>query len=417
MKKTNKIILIFLIFIICSIFYNTRVSATNDEINKIKDPKLQSTTNDIVSISTSYLTDKKTILLDNGELWQINDRTLEFKKKIDGNVKKFVSGNYPKKYEAILYKNNTLLLKTSKWSITMKNISDIEDYGYITKDKVFYKLVNTTGKKLKYEKTLKNVDSFAGYHIVIKNGKLWSDEKIKISKEKILKVSGNDASGMFINSDNVGFRYEIKYGTNTYIVKKMEENIIDIYPDGITYKTKDGIYKYYDGKIAKSPSYELDDSENINFEYRYDDNAVYYNGELIFKDVVYLGSVKYGNPYIWKKDGSLWIINEDGTLNKARSGKDKYKKGSKPTDLKAKQLSSKKVKITWKKVKGAKKYTIYRSTSKTGEYKKIGKSETNSYKDKNIKLKKTYYYKIVANMDNKLYDSNKSSFVKIKTKK
>lgn len=422
MKKINKIIFILLAILSCFIFCNPKANASDNKITKIQDPKLKSTTNDIVSISTDFLTNEKVILLDNGELWQVNDETLEFKKKIDENVKKFVSYYLPKKYEAILYKDNTLLLKTSKWSTIKKNILDIEDFGYITSDKLFYKIIYSSGKKLKYEKKLKNVDSFAGYHIVIKNGKLWSDEKIKISNEKILKVSGTDSSGIFINKDNVGFRYEIKYGTsqnkpNTYKVKKMEDDVVDVYPDGVTYKIKNGTFKYsYNQTVSSPPAYELDDGESINFMYRYDNKTVYYKGKPIFKNIIYLGSVKYGNPYIWKKDGSLWIINTDGTLNNARSGKNKYKKVSKPTSLKVKQLTTSKVKLTWKDVKGVKGYTIYRSTSKNGDYEKIGTSKTNSYKDKSIKQWKTYYYKIVANMDNKLYDSNKSSFVKIKTK-
>ena len=54
------------------------------------------------------------------------------------------------------------------------------------------------------------------------------------------------------------------------------------------------------------------------------------------------------------------------------------------------------VKITYTKVKGAVKYSIYRSTSPSGTYKKIGTSKTTTYRDKTAKVGKTYYYKVAA---------------------
>lgn len=51
-------------------------------------------------------------------------------------------------------------------------------------------------------------------------------------------------------------------------------------------------------------------------------------------------------------------------------------------------------KITWKKVSGVEKYTIYRSTSENGTYEKIGTSKTTSYTDKKASKGTTYYYKI-----------------------
>lgn len=54
------------------------------------------------------------------------------------------------------------------------------------------------------------------------------------------------------------------------------------------------------------------------------------------------------------------------------------------------------LKITWNKVSGAKKYVVYRSTSKNGSYKKIGttKSSVVTYTDKKLTTNKTYYYKV-----------------------
>lgn len=51
--------------------------------------------------------------------------------------------------------------------------------------------------------------------------------------------------------------------------------------------------------------------------------------------------------------------------------------------------------LKWKKVKDAKKYVVYRSTSANGKYKKIATISKLTYTDKGVKKGKTYYYKIV----------------------
>ena len=58
--------------------------------------------------------------------------------------------------------------------------------------------------------------------------------------------------------------------------------------------------------------------------------------------------------------------------------------------------SSKKGKVTikYKKAKSVSGYAIYRATSKNGSYKLIAKTSKTSYTDKNLKSKKTYYYKV-----------------------
>ncbi len=66
-------------------------------------------------------------------------------------------------------------------------------------------------------------------------------------------------------------------------------------------------------------------------------------------------------------------------------------------NVKLKKLSSKKVKISWRKVSNCTGYVIYRSTKKSSGYKKIktiSSYKTVSYTDKTVKKGKTYYYKI-----------------------
>lgn len=54
------------------------------------------------------------------------------------------------------------------------------------------------------------------------------------------------------------------------------------------------------------------------------------------------------------------------------------------------------VKISWKKVRGAKKYNVMRSTKKTGGYKVVKTTSSLSYKNTGLKCGKTYYYKVKA---------------------
>ena len=64
-----------------------------------------------------------------------------------------------------------------------------------------------------------------------------------------------------------------------------------------------------------------------------------------------------------------------------------------PKGLKA-TAGSKKVSVSYKNVKGAKKYEIYRSTKKTKGYKKIKTTTSSKYTDKKVSVNKKYYYKV-----------------------
>lgn len=74
------------------------------------------------------------------------------------------------------------------------------------------------------------------------------------------------------------------------------------------------------------------------------------------------------------------------------------------------------VKITWKKVKGAYKYEVYRSNKKKGKYKKIKTVKSKKYTDKTAKKGKKYYYKIktVKKIDGSLFTSLASKAAKAK---
>ena len=74
-------------------------------------------------------------------------------------------------------------------------------------------------------------------------------------------------------------------------------------------------------------------------------------------------------------------------------------------------------KITFQKVKGAKKYLIYRSTSKKKGFKLVASTTKAVYKDKKLSAKKTYYYKVKVLSQNSLGADKYSSFSKVKSVK
>lgn len=88
-----------------------------------------------------------------------------------------------------------------------------------------------------------------------------------------------------------------------------------------------------------------------------------------------------------------------------------------PNKLKAKAQKGKKVSLSWKKVKGASAYLIYRADSKNGEYKLIRKVKKNAvrYTDKKeLKAKKTYFYKVAVFKDGMYSPFGKTAKAKIK---
>ena len=68
---------------------------------------------------------------------------------------------------------------------------------------------------------------------------------------------------------------------------------------------------------------------------------------------------------------------------------------AKPTSVKASAADGG-IKISFKTVKNAKSYLIYRATSKNGKYTKIGSTTQKAFTDNSVKANKTYYYKVKA---------------------
>ena len=122
---------------------------------------------------------------------------------------------------------------------------------------------------------------------------------------------------------------------------------------------------------------------------------------------------------------SEWITDKKATVNaKGKKHKEctecgeilktaaiKQLKCSKPKLSKIENTSSG-VKITWGKVNGADSYEVYRKTTGSGSYKKIGKTSKTYYTDKKASSGKKYYY-IVKAVNEAGVSSSSSSLSKL----
>lgn len=85
-----------------------------------------------------------------------------------------------------------------------------------------------------------------------------------------------------------------------------------------------------------------------------------------------------------------------------------------PTATISKNSQGNKITVSWGKVSKAKKYKVYRKSSKNKKWKSVAITKKTSYKDKKIKKNVTYYYRVKALNKKSKYNSNSSNVVDIK---
>ncbi len=123
-------------------------------------------------------------------------------------------------------------------------------------------------------------------------------------------------------------------------------------------------------------------------------------------------SVQDKNPASGKKAIYYAIAtSKDVRYTQSQPGKSKAITLAKNTSMVKAKRSGKQVTVTFKKVKGARGYLIYRSAKKNGTYVRLTKKPVKKlqYTDKKVKAKKTYYYKVVTFGKNKTYSAGKVS--------
>ncbi len=462
-----------------AVTYEGKTITKNFKINVSQtkeNTKLDSKTNDVITISQN-VDAKNQVLLANSELWNAKDKTYKLTTKKTGNVAKYVySGVYRDekglRVESTLKKDGNLTIKfpkmtkkshtyngadgkkytyytyTSTKTIKSKKVSkvkEISSFGYLTNNGKFYFYTVDKNGVLKVTKKMTGVNKILSDYVLTKKGKTYAISGIKICDFEAIQVDNSSScyNGMLLDKKGNLYYYYYDYGyeydsvnnkstkvrKERYVTKKVESNVKKILGD-FKYQAKNGKTKRYEPKdthfsedlAIQKRLYLYTDGVNNELTLK-DNNKVYLNNVNIINkvdDIYYTDGTKNKSALIVRKDGSIWRLDIGGkkpNLTKVRSGKDKDKKISKPSNLKATQSGKNKAKVKWSKVEGAKKYTIYRSTSKNGKYKKVATSKTNSFKDTKLKKGQKYYYKIVANYSDTKYDSEMSSAVKIKLAK
>lgn len=393
---------------------------------KPTDKALQSKTNDVVSLTRDYDAKRTKILLANSELWNLNKATNKLEKKVSGNVKKYVfggvyffEGKNTKWTQAIytLKNNKKLTTKTDLGKFSKSNVADVSEYGYLDNKGNYYALVQKNDK-VSYVKKADKVTNLLGDTLLKKkDGKLYTLDNVKVTNKKIKDAMGTPTGGLFVDSNNALYSYYYNGSTKKYEETKKATNVKKLLQYGV-YLDKNGkrktIYESSEMTTYKTISYDYQGTE-LKLKY---DGTLYMGNKVFLKNVAELSSGTGAEGYqkhIIKKDGSVWLLTLNGksSLKQVRNGTNNSKKLSKVTNLKVKK-SGKKAKVSWKKVDGAKKYTVYRATSKNGSYKKVGTTTGASYTDKTVKKGKKYFYKVVANGSKSLYNSARTSPVNVK---
>ena len=392
--------------------------------------KLDSSVNDVKNIIGNK------VLLANGELWTLDSKCTKLKSRYASNVKKYYnsishtdgSESMTSKMATVILKNNGILsIKTENQKIKVKNVKDFFETGFITKKGEVYKFDFNKKGNIIYKKIAKGATKILNHQdegiLYVKNKKTYNQNN-KLFFKGIIKYIDNYC---FVTNDGTLYNLSKEKITTKKVksilgytdwrwgepvFKATNGNIYKVDTFGETEKVKSEKIKY----IELSDMFDNLHQNYLNLE---TNNKLYLNSKQILDNVkaIYKANIE-DTALIVRKDGSIWKLElgDNPSLIKIRSGKMSYKKISKPTKLKAKKSGKTSSKITWNKVEGASKYTVYRSTNEKGTYKKIGTSKTNSYLDKTTKNKKTYYYKVVANHTDKNYNSAKSDAVKIKIK-
>ena len=169
-----------------------------------------------------------------------------------------------------------------------------------------------------------------------------------------------------------------------------------------------------------------EEKDTLNGTIKVDSNGIYRVKKTVYSGTSGLKPYRfavYSNDVI-VKDSNKQDNNNNSTTQKKPQTTTQEKqnttkvKVAKVKKLKAKNLSRKKVRLSWKKVKGASGYKVYRATKKNGKYKlvkTIKNVKTVKFIDKKVKKNKTYYYKVSAykTVAKKVVKGTASSKVKV----
>ena len=214
----------------------------------------------------------------------------------------------------------------------------------------------------------------------------WNSEGKYGVKARFEKASINESedNNSFLNAMNIGLNK--KYAGFLSI-----QDEFDFYKFSVSKRQKytinymstngNGIFRLFDSDFKSIEERWIYDSETKTYE------------KVLTAGVYYI---------------SFERANGTGTYNFKISEPKKSYTISIPQKFNIKRKNKKSLVLTWKKVRGAIGYEIFRSTSKRGKFKKIKTvSNKTRYVDTKLKKRKTYYYKIrsIKKINNKKYYS------------
>ncbi len=254
----------------------------------------------------------------------------------------------------------------------------------------------------------------------------------KVSGASYYKVFRTTSSEATYNADTKSYYYDGYDSTvSLKAFKKSTSSASDYYytvGSSSTHMVQD--YEAAQKKAYKDPEYNqaytdcIVGTSVVDYSYAAHEVTQRVNGKVTKENVTLYGPQSdvtyhyYVVAYKKAKDKTTnsYYTGQSYGASKSASATMASAAGKAPTIQKTK-AGKQSATITVKKVKGAKKYLIYRSTSKKKGFKLVGSSSKSSYKDKKLTSNKTYYYKVKVLFTNNLGADKYSSFSKVKSVK
>lgn len=288
---------------------------------------------------------------------------------------------------------------TSKWSsangdeYAYGELSDVIDV--VTRTDYDFTITQTDAKANSVSLKWNAVSGAMGYRVCIAVSGTSSYKDLGFARSNTTVISGLSPSAKYtiniypVRVSSKGYIAEYKYGySSIYSVKTAPAKIKQL--EITNYET-----------IGNSARAEWTDVNADGYEVQ----LYTYNSKKPVKketrtwSYVYFNSLKQTfykfrvRPYV-----TIGTVKKYGSWSSYKEFAPPVKYTTKSGTLKTKKV----IPLSWKKVKGAKNYTVYMSTKQNSGFKKIATVKKNSckvskYKKKALKYGKNYYFRVVAN--------------------
>lgn len=213
-----------------------------------------------------------------------------------------------------------------------------------------------------------------------------------VSKPKTLTI-GVDYDVAYEDNIHAGIAEIVVTGKNTYVgEKRVTFNIVLAAPTSVESSASYNSIKLSWSKVNGADGYAIYRSTSKSSGFACV-KTVESGSTTTYTD----GGLSCGKTYYYKV-AAVSKNGDDKVMGLYSTAKKQKVQPGKATITKVGRQTYKTLKVTWKKVSGASEYRIYRSTSKNGEYKKVGtvKNGKLSFVDKTCSCGKKYYYKVRA---------------------